>query len=141
MSLEVPILERTATAVDCTPYLSDTLALAPEGVILCSASLELTQDNIDEGSIRNAVFARGEANDGQAVLGEDTVEQEIVQAAGLSVGMSCAHPQMCGVIHVGGICSTRTSLAWRRKENYFRTQMPAPDVRFVFKGHMVLTAQ
>ncbi|CAM9230892.1 unnamed protein product [Scytosiphon promiscuus] len=85
LSLEIPILERTGAAVDCTPVLADTLALAPEGVILCSASLELTQDNLDEGWITSAAFARGEANDGQVVLGEDTVDQEIVQAAGLSV--------------------------------------------------------
>ncbi|CAM9508092.1 unnamed protein product, partial [Hapterophycus canaliculatus] len=87
ISLELAILEGTLTAVDCTPILSDTLALAPGGVILCSASLELTQDDVDEGSLSGAVFARGTANDGQVFLAEDAVDQEIVQATGLSVGV------------------------------------------------------
>lgn len=70
----------------CTPVVSDTLALSPGGVILCSASLELTQNDVDEGSISSVAFARGEASDGQAVLSEDTVDHELGQTADLSVG-------------------------------------------------------
>lgn len=54
--------------------------------MLCSATLELTQDNVDGGTLSSAVFARGEASDGQSVLGQDTVSQEIGQAVGLSLG-------------------------------------------------------
>lgn len=54
--------------------------------MLCSATLELTQDHIDGGALSSEMFARGQASDGQAVLGEDNVHQELVQDVGLSVG-------------------------------------------------------
>lgn len=54
--------------------------------MLCSANHELTQDNIDGGAVTSAVFARGEASDGQSVLGQDTVTRELGQAASLSLG-------------------------------------------------------
>lgn len=73
-------------AIDCTPSFTEALALAPGGKALCSATLELTQDHIDGGKLVSAVFARGEASDGQSVLGQDTVTQELGQAAGLSLG-------------------------------------------------------
>lgn len=84
--MEVPLLEKTGTTEDCVPTLTETLALAPEGILLCSATLELTQDDIDGGELSSAVFARGEASDGQSVLDEDLVTQELGQAAGLSIG-------------------------------------------------------
>ncbi len=75
------------TSNDCIPTLTKTLALAPEGILLCSATVELTQDDIDGGELSSAVFARGHASDGQSVLGEDLVTQELGQAAGLSIGV------------------------------------------------------
>lgn len=82
----VPLLETLEVGVDCTPPLTGNLVLAPGGVVLCSATLELTQDDVDGGGLSSEVFARGEARDGQAVLAEDRVEQELEQAVGLSVG-------------------------------------------------------
>lgn len=90
VSLGVPLLEITATAIECIPSLTDTLELAPGGVILCSATLVLTQDDVDGGSLTSAVFGLGEASDGQAVLAEDSVAVEFGQSVGLSVGGLCA---------------------------------------------------
>lgn len=86
LSLQVPLLERLGTAIDCTPSLTETLVLAPGGKALCSATLELTQDHIDGGTLSSVVFARAEASDGESVLGQDTVTQELGQAVRLSLG-------------------------------------------------------
>ncbi|CAM9245227.1 unnamed protein product [Ectocarpus sp. 13 AM-2016] len=85
VSLEVLLLERSGTIVDCTPSVTEALALAPGGIVLCSATLELTQDHIDGGALSSEMFARGVASDGQAVLGEASVHLELVQDVGLSV--------------------------------------------------------
>lgn len=86
LSLQVPLLDISGTAIDCTPSFTETLLLAPGGKALCSATLELIQDHIDGGTLSSVVFARAEASDGQSVLGQDTVTQELEQAARLSLG-------------------------------------------------------
>lgn len=54
--------------------------------MLCSATLELSQDDIDGGRLSSAVFIRGDASDGQIVLGEDYLEQDLEQSVGVSIG-------------------------------------------------------
>lgn len=61
--------------------------------MLCSATLELTQDDIDGGTLNGVAFARGEASDGQMSLGEDYVEQVFEQAIELSVGETAIYLQ------------------------------------------------
>ena len=84
--MQVPLLDVSGTSIDCTPSLTETLVLAPGGKALCSATLELTQDHIDGGALSSVIFARAEASDGQSVLGQDTVTQELGQTVGLSLG-------------------------------------------------------
>lgn len=63
-----------------------TLALAPGGKLLCSATLELTQDDVDGGSVYSLVSSRGEVGDGETVMAEGNVEQDLDQGTGLSAG-------------------------------------------------------
>lgn len=86
--MTVPLLEKAGTALHCTPSLSDALVLAPEDTILCSATLELTQDDIEGALLGSTAFARGEAGDGQAVLAEKYVEKDLNQRVGLSLGVT-----------------------------------------------------
>lgn len=86
LSLTVPLLEKAEVSVDCTPSLTGRLALAPGGVLRCSATLELTQDDVDAGLVDGLVFSRGEASDGEIVMAEGNVEQDLDQAAKLSAG-------------------------------------------------------
>lgn len=89
MFLAVALLEKAGISLDCTPSLDDeaaALVLAPGGVVICSATLELTQDHIEGALLGSTVLARGEASDGQSVQDEKYVEQDLKQTMGLSVG-------------------------------------------------------
>lgn len=87
--MTAPLLERAGIDLDCTPSLDDgaaLLVLAPGGVVICSATLELTQADIEGALLGNTVLAMGEASDGQTVQAEKYLDQDLRQEVGLSVG-------------------------------------------------------
>lgn len=142
--MQVPLLERSGTAIDCTPPFTETLVLAPGGVALCSATLELTQDNLDGGTLTSAVFARGEASDGQSVLGQNTVTQEFGQAVGLTLGGAegISGVDICsselGHVRVG--LRSPVSQITKRSVTFFfvmvlmnKTATSVPDCRFPYE--------
>lgn len=98
MSLTVQLLEEAAITLQCTPSLDDgaaaLLVLTPGGEVICSATLGLTQDDIEGALLGSTVFARAEASDGQTVQDNKYLEQDLTQAVGLSLG-ACDRGQAC----------------------------------------------
>lgn len=89
VSVTVPLLESAGADLGCTPSLEDgaaLLVLAPGDVVICSATLELTQADIEGALLSGTVLAKGEASDGQTVQAEKYLEQDLRQEVGLSVG-------------------------------------------------------
>lgn len=86
LSITFPLLETADATMGCIPILTETLALAPGGTVLCSTTLVLTQHDVDSGLVSSEVSVRGYSRYSPMVSAEEHVEIILNQATGVSVG-------------------------------------------------------